>query len=157
MTKRKRAEMTEHNFRLTICIYICRETSNKQLLTVDGRSVFFWCTICRSAIGQASSRLVRISAFNCARKLALCHRHSLHMIFACTLILREQAPWICFRPYSYFHQRTGTSKGARLVSSLLYSKLVKRDLQVLLKHETKADDSSCDFFSNDLSRVAFFF
>ena len=125
MTKRKRAERLNTTSG-SQCIYIFRETSNKQLLTVDGRSFFFRCTICRSAIGQASSRLVRISAFNCALKFALCHRHSLHMVFACTLILRKQAPWTCFRPYSYFHQQTGNSKGARLVSSSLYSKLVKR-------------------------------
>ena len=132
MTKRKRAEMTEHNFRLTIYIYIYtvfQETSNKQFLTVDGRSFFFPVhnmPLCHWSSLEPAIEPAGISAFNCARKFALCHRHSLHMVFACTLILRKHAPWTCFRPYSYFHQRTGNSKGARVVSSSLYSKLVKR-------------------------------
>ena len=108
-----------------IYIYIFRETSNKQLLIVDGRSFFFPVhnmPLCH----WSSLKPAGISAFNCARMLALCHPHFLHMVFVCTLILRKQAPWTCFRQYSYFHQRTGTSKGARLVLSSLYSKLVKR-------------------------------
>ena len=61
MTKRKRAEMTEH-------------TSNKQLLTVDGRSFFFRWKICRSAIGQASSRLVYLPLQK--QKLTILHATS---------------------------------------------------------------------------------